>query len=89
MLKSELVKILQKEVEELGDHTLLEYKIVDAGGGRSGNLYSPTRMIHEGRKAKMSFREYRDFLLDERIRVNGLGPEDLKTDGALGEGADR
>lgn len=72
MLKSELAEVLLKEIKETGDHHLLEYKIVDAGGGRSGNLYSPTRFIHEGRKAKMNFKEYRDFLLDKKLETEAV-----------------
>jgi hypothetical protein len=66
MLKSELVKILTKEIEAYGDHHLLEYKLVDLGGGRAGHLYSSTRTTPTGQKAKMNFKEYRDFLLDKR-----------------------
>lgn len=68
MKKSELIKILQDEISISGDHTLLEYKIVDAGGGRSGYLYSSIRKNKDGRKSKMNYKEYRDYLLDERSK---------------------
>lgn len=68
MKKTELISMLQKEVDALGDGPLLEYKIVDEGGGRSGNLYSPTRQLANGKRAKMNFKEFRDYALDQRAK---------------------
>jgi hypothetical protein len=72
MKKSDLVERLQKEIDAFGDHDLLSYRIEDAGGSLSGYLYSPTRKMKNGRRAKMNFKEYRDFLLDERARKESL-----------------
>lgn len=71
MLKSDLVKILQKEIAITGDHHMKSYRIEDAGGGYSGCLYSSERKLPNGRKAKMNWKEYRDYLLKQRELKEG------------------
>lgn len=67
MKKSELIEKLQKEVAALGDDYLLSYKIIDSGGAQSFTLLSPNRTNKKtGSKAGMSFKEFRDYVLEKR-----------------------
>jgi hypothetical protein len=71
--KSELIAHLQNEIEKFGDGHVLSYKIVDVSGGISGFLYSPTRKLKNGQRAKMNMKEFRDFVIDQRIKEENEG----------------
>jgi len=61
MKKSELIKLLQTQVELEGDLHLLHYKISDEGGTSEHYLFSPTRRCMKG-PCMMNKREFREYI---------------------------
>lgn len=66
MTKLDLINRLQKEIEESGNLYIRYYEVEAEDGGHSMGLLSPERKLKNGCSANMSWKEFKQYCIEER-----------------------
>jgi hypothetical protein len=68
MKTSDLIKQLQDEIKEFGDSYILSFKLMDENGVTERYKYSPTRRDSDGERRKMSWKEFEQYVKEQKSR---------------------
>lgn len=72
MRKTALLKILQREIDTLGDTLLMSYTIEDENGGNSWYLLSDSdNRDRYGNRKKMKYKEFNKYVAEARSISKG------------------
>lgn len=70
MKKSDIVKELQKDIDQYGDQYVLSFRITDEFHTEERAMLSPTRKDAFGTKRKMSIKEFVAYVKEEKAKAS-------------------